>query len=179
MCVWLSFVFRPSHATQGPDADDFNPDRFIDDNGELLPPVADTRDGMLWHGFVLLYLLTYNRWSVRCFFSIHFPQIVFSLTCPLPGHLTYVNYFLQTLSAFQSNFYIGFWSQVLASSTSGCALSFDLTYPGDALVVILPTTSSLSTLLAFSGQLQFLQWLMSRLGIQSYLIWWVVVIQIG
>lgn len=52
------FPLCPLHATQGPDADDFNPDRFIDDNGELLPPVADTRDGVLWYNFVLLNLLT-------------------------------------------------------------------------------------------------------------------------
>ena len=27
------------------DADDFNPDRFIDEKGELLPPIADTVGG--------------------------------------------------------------------------------------------------------------------------------------
>jgi hypothetical protein len=30
---------------QGKDADDFNPDRFIDGGGKLRPPVPDTRDG--------------------------------------------------------------------------------------------------------------------------------------
>ena len=54
----LCFPLCPSCATQGLDADDFNPDRFIGENGELLPPVADTRDGVLWHSFVLLNLLT-------------------------------------------------------------------------------------------------------------------------
>jgi hypothetical protein len=32
-------------AMQGGDADDFNPDRFIDDVGQLVPAIADTKDG--------------------------------------------------------------------------------------------------------------------------------------
>ena len=50
VCHILTIFWFPlclSHATQGPDADDFNPDRFMGKNGELLPPVADTRDGVL------------------------------------------------------------------------------------------------------------------------------------
>ena len=92
------FPFCPSHVSnQGPDADDFNPDRFIGENGELLPPVADTRDGVLRYSFVF-NLLTWVIEGQDDLVSIHFPQIVFSL-CWLvrPGHLTYVSYILQTL----------------------------------------------------------------------------------
>ena len=31
---------------QGPDVEDFNPDRFIGEDGKLLPALADTKDGM-------------------------------------------------------------------------------------------------------------------------------------
>lgn len=31
--------------SQGADADDFNPDRFIDANGQVTPAIADTKDG--------------------------------------------------------------------------------------------------------------------------------------
>jgi len=31
---------------QGPDVDGFNPDRFIDEHGQLLPALVDTKDGM-------------------------------------------------------------------------------------------------------------------------------------
>jgi hypothetical protein len=41
--VGLPFSF---HHMQGEDADDFNPDRFIDENGQLAPPIDDTRDGV-------------------------------------------------------------------------------------------------------------------------------------
>jgi hypothetical protein len=32
---------------QGDDADDFNPDRFIDDRGKFSSSIADTKDGKL------------------------------------------------------------------------------------------------------------------------------------
>lgn len=31
---------------QGPDVENFNPDRFIGKDGDLLPALADTKDGM-------------------------------------------------------------------------------------------------------------------------------------
>ena len=31
--------------SQGADADDFNPDRFIDADGQVTPAIADTKDG--------------------------------------------------------------------------------------------------------------------------------------
>ena len=31
--------------SQGADADDFNPDRFIDADGQVMPAIADTKDG--------------------------------------------------------------------------------------------------------------------------------------
>ena len=34
------------HEFQGPDVKDFNPDRFIGEDGKLLPALADTKDGM-------------------------------------------------------------------------------------------------------------------------------------
>ena len=34
-----------SAALQGADADDFNPDRFIDADGQVTPAIADTKDG--------------------------------------------------------------------------------------------------------------------------------------
>jgi cytochrome P450 len=40
--------YAASHlTTQGPDADDFNPDRFIDRSGDI-SALADTKDGMLF-----------------------------------------------------------------------------------------------------------------------------------
>ena len=37
-------------APQGADADDFNPDRFIDADGQVIPAIADTKDGasVIW-----------------------------------------------------------------------------------------------------------------------------------
>lgn len=47
-CVlFCSFAYCHSLTRQGPDANDFNPDRFIDEHGELLPALMDTKDGML------------------------------------------------------------------------------------------------------------------------------------
>ncbi len=39
--------------SQGADADDFNPDRFINESGEVSFPLTDLKDGML---FTRLYL---------------------------------------------------------------------------------------------------------------------------
>lgn len=35
----------PHRCSQGPDVDAFNPDRFIDEHGRLLPALVDTKDG--------------------------------------------------------------------------------------------------------------------------------------
>jgi hypothetical protein len=44
----FSFLHGVSYTTsKGPDADDFNPDRFINEHGQLSPALADTKDGML------------------------------------------------------------------------------------------------------------------------------------
>ena len=45
--VFCSFAYCHSSTFQGPDANDFNPGRFIDEHGELLPALTDTKDGML------------------------------------------------------------------------------------------------------------------------------------
>ena len=39
------FLFRFTHILQGEDADEFNPDRFIDEHGQLSPALVDTKDG--------------------------------------------------------------------------------------------------------------------------------------
>jgi hypothetical protein len=49
--MWAQIIFTngisiSSYIIQGEDAEDFNPDRFIDENGQLIPPISDTRDGM-------------------------------------------------------------------------------------------------------------------------------------
>ena len=48
--VYVRSVFSEGHpltyaVSQGADADDFNPDRFIDADGEVTPALADTKDG--------------------------------------------------------------------------------------------------------------------------------------
>ena len=48
MCVVHSMKRHPltSTVSQGADADDFNPDRFIDADGGVTPALADTKDGV-------------------------------------------------------------------------------------------------------------------------------------
>ena len=38
-----------SAVSQGADVDDFNPDRFIDADGQVTPALADTKDGPCPH----------------------------------------------------------------------------------------------------------------------------------
>jgi len=38
------FRFRSKIMSQGPDADDFNPGRFLDNQGNFVPVVGDTKD---------------------------------------------------------------------------------------------------------------------------------------
>ena len=40
-----------SAVSQGADADDFHPDRFIDADSQVTPAIADTKDGpsVIWH----------------------------------------------------------------------------------------------------------------------------------
>ena len=45
--LFCSFAYCYPLTLQGPDANDFNPDRFIDEHGELSPALIDTKDGML------------------------------------------------------------------------------------------------------------------------------------
>jgi hypothetical protein len=57
MCVmFCSIAYYHSLTLQGPDANDFNPDRFIDEHGELLPALVDTKDGMLSNCSIVLML---------------------------------------------------------------------------------------------------------------------------
>jgi len=49
--VFVRNVFATKHLltfafSQGADADDFNPDRFIDADGQVTPALADTKDGV-------------------------------------------------------------------------------------------------------------------------------------
>ena len=43
--------------SQGADADNFNPDRFINESGEVLFPLTDLKDGML---FTRLYSIIFD-----------------------------------------------------------------------------------------------------------------------
>lgn len=45
---------------QGTDVDDFNPDRFIGEDGQLLPAASDTKDGT-----TTLHLIYDMAWSWR------------------------------------------------------------------------------------------------------------------
>ena len=47
-----------SAISQGADADDFNPDRFIDPDGQVTPALADTKDGGPGSGKYLIHSLT-------------------------------------------------------------------------------------------------------------------------
>jgi len=47
--------------SQGADADDFNPDRFIDANGQVTPALADTKVGTAGFGHSLIHLLHVRR----------------------------------------------------------------------------------------------------------------------
>ena len=55
-------VFSEEHpltsaVSQGADADEFNPDRFIDADGEVTPALADTKDGASGFGEKVVYSL--------------------------------------------------------------------------------------------------------------------------
>ena len=61
-----SVVARPTKrhpltfaVSQGADADDFNPDRFMDENGQVTPPLADTKDGGFGFGEKSFHSLTH------------------------------------------------------------------------------------------------------------------------
>ena len=48
--VYVRSVFSQGHLltstdSQGADADDFNPGRFLDTDGQITPAIADTKDG--------------------------------------------------------------------------------------------------------------------------------------
>ena len=46
LCILCSLRISPDFVVlQGADADDFNPDRFIDADGQVTPAMADTKDG--------------------------------------------------------------------------------------------------------------------------------------
>jgi len=62
--VYVRGVFFGGHpltsaVPQGTDADDFNPDRFIDADGEVTPALADTKDGASGFGEKHIYSLTH------------------------------------------------------------------------------------------------------------------------
>ena len=60
MCVVCSTKRHhlTSAASQGADADDFNPGRFIDADGQVTPALADTKDGASGFGMNLILSLT-------------------------------------------------------------------------------------------------------------------------
>jgi hypothetical protein len=41
--------YSVTHDIQGDDADDFNPDRFLDEKHELSAPIGDTKDGKAFY----------------------------------------------------------------------------------------------------------------------------------
>jgi len=58
--VYVRTVFSERHPLtstvfQGADADDFNPDRFIDADGQVTPALADTKDGASSFGEKFIY----------------------------------------------------------------------------------------------------------------------------
>jgi hypothetical protein len=88
--VYLS-VNKLTRRSQGDDADDFNPDRFIDGNGQLSPALADTKDGKGCFSMILtLISLTLLRIQKV---SSHFDDFPSALT-HCSGHSGYVSLFL-------------------------------------------------------------------------------------
>jgi len=53
-----------SAVSQGADADDFNPDRFID-AGQVTPALADTKDGASSFGVKYIHSVTHLRSAFR------------------------------------------------------------------------------------------------------------------
>ena len=60
MCVVYSIKRHrlTSAVSQGADADDFNPGRFIDADGQVTPALADTKDGTSGFGMNSIHSLT-------------------------------------------------------------------------------------------------------------------------
>jgi len=58
--IYVRRAFHVGHLTltvsQGADADDFNPDRFIDTDGQVIPAIAATKDGasVIWPNILVL-----------------------------------------------------------------------------------------------------------------------------
>jgi len=75
--VYVCRAFHLGHLTltvsQGADADDFNPDRFIDPDGQVTPAIADTKDGasVTWPNILMF---AYSLAS-------QFQKVIISLFC--------------------------------------------------------------------------------------------------
>ena len=118
-----------SHPTpQGPDADDFNPDRFIDGNGDITSALADTKDGMFIRPYNVQFTNLIVEGQEDISFALSPPNYILiylavSRTCRICRCL------FACLLLHPTNLFVGFRSQVFPSLNFDGGLSFDRRIP--------------------------------------------------